>query len=48
MVSGGEDVAPALVGEGGAEKARGVVQREAEECLTEDVVRELARRWRHG
>jgi hypothetical protein len=41
----GEDAAPALGGEGGAEEARRVVRREAEEDLNDDVVHQLRR---HG
>uniref|UniRef100_A0A0A8YD33 Uncharacterized protein n=1 Tax=Arundo donax TaxID=35708 RepID=A0A0A8YD33_ARUDO len=37
----GKDATPALAGEGGAEEARGLVRREAEEDLADEVVRQL-------
>lgn len=43
----GEDAAPALAGKRGPEVARGILRREAQEDVAEDVVRQLLRR-RHG
>lgn len=47
----GEDAAPGLAGEGGAEEAGGVVGREADEDLADELVGEIPqrrRRRRHG
>jgi hypothetical protein len=42
----GESAAPGFANEGGADEVRGLVRRDAEEDLLDDILHQ--RRWRHG